>query len=579
MGVFASPADADEHKTSAVAVAMADSQALVMAPRHMHGELSQSLAARAAEAAAVASTPYEGAFARAAVSGELQLRQPLHISREDDEGEFAMRIRIKEARIRQKAARRASARASASPFGAEGRLPGLARIDSGSEHLLGVDAVPALASDSDSESSAASGGSTLSELRAARDDIDDDFLMRLQPLRAVVVSFRATNAALRNLPAALLDSRATWPRTSGRLGRPHDEPVSKAADVPQPDGGKLRARRRSSAMDHMPFLRRAAQMRRMSYKLEGQNHQTGAGAGSAVGSGMERARRMSGAALNQASSAMKDVPHLPRLQVLEIRSNRLATLPHTLGASTPSLRSIDASANALVTLPRSMGALDRLLTLDVSSNRIDRLPGEAFANLRSLRRLNLSRNRLDTLPVSLGRLPRLRWLNIGYNRFLTLPSVVGGGAPLEVLMANNNRIATIATEVCGIKTLRVLQLSGNSIFGLPRDVGLLAGLESLWLDWNRIDRLPIEFAQLRNTLKDLRMEGNPLKTPPPDVVHAGVEQICDWIEKVLDDGIDRRKRRVARQLIGVLHDAVTHCLVDPSAIACNVPVDRVAGSR
>ena len=77
-----------------------------MAPTYMHGGLTQSLATRAAEAAAVADTPYEGAFARAARSGELQIRQPLHVLREDDEEEFKMRIKIKEARVRKRQARR-----------------------------------------------------------------------------------------------------------------------------------------------------------------------------------------------------------------------------------------------------------------------------------------------------------------------------------------------------------------------------------------------------------------------------------------------------------------------------------------
>lgn len=439
---------------------------------------------------------------------------------------------------------------------------------------------------SSGDSGSESGGSTLSQLRMARDEIDDDFLLRLQPLRAILVSIRATNTGLRALPSALFDSRASWPRLPDRLGRPHDEPVSKAKEeavregttrysaLPGAGGGpqQQRGRRRSSAMDHMPLLREAAKMRRMSYKMSAEGE--GAGRGSGIG-GLEAARRLSGAELQ--GMRMGDVPHLPRLQVLEIRSNKLTRLPHTVGPSTPSLRSIDASTNALVTLPRSLGTLERLASLDVSSNRIEAIPEGAFASMRSLRRLNLARNRLSELPASLGRLPRLRWLNLSYNRFITVPSALAGGAPLRTLMLNNNRIATIAPELCGVKTLQMLQLSGNSIFGLPRDIGQLSGLEALWLDWNRIDRLPIEFAQLRDSLKDLRMEGNPLRTPPADVVHAGVPTICDWIQKVLDDGIDRRKRRVARHIIGVLQDAVQHCLVDPSFIACNVSVDRTSG--
>ncbi|XP_009982903.1 PREDICTED: platelet glycoprotein Ib alpha chain-like [Tauraco erythrolophus] len=108
---------------------------------------------------------------------------------------------------------------------------------------------------------------------------------------------------------------------------------------------------------------------------------------------------------------------LAQLQDLDLSDNGLVAL-HT-GPPLPSLRELILSRNTLGALP----ALQGLPDLDLRGNRLRTLPPEVFAGLRALKDLDLSDNLLEELPQELLQdLQKLEILWLSGNRLQTLPT-------------------------------------------------------------------------------------------------------------------------------------------------------------
>ena len=147
--------------------------------------------------------------------------------------------------------------------------------------------------------------------------------------------------------------------------------------------------------------------------------------------------------------------------------------------------------------PSGIRNLKRLRYLYLPANGILRIP-DWISELRQLSRLSIEYGDLGELPNSLNGLPCLTDLNLGCNRFSEIPGIV-----------------------FTIRSLTQLRLDTSENAGY---VGL-------------IKHIPTEIIRLEN-LRTLDVGGQPIETPPPEVVEKGVEAIKNYWRQQQEAGTD-----------------------------------------
>ncbi len=76
--------------------------------------------------------------------------------------------------------------------------------------------------------------------------------------------------------------------------------------------------------------------------------------------------------------------------------------------------------------------------------------------------------------------------------------------------------------------LILLDLSGLKRTRLPPEIGQLRKLTWLYVDNHSLTELPATIGPLSN-LKKLNLNGNPLQTPPPEIVQQGTEAVLAYL--------------------------------------------------
>lgn len=160
------------------------------------------------------------------------------------------------------------------------------------------------------------------------------------------------------------------------------------------------------------------------------------------------------------------------------------------------LRNLIVFGVLLDRVPEGIRALRNLSRLRLSGTGVRELPGY-IAECRRLRDLSLSLNELDYLPDTLAALPALRSLDLGDNSFARIPEVV-----------------------FAIGTLNTLRLRCT-----------FPGRQA------QITQIPSDILRLPK-LTSLEVYGQPITTPPPEVVKNGVEAIKNYWRQQQEAGID-----------------------------------------
>ena len=128
--------------------------------------------------------------------------------------------------------------------------------------------------------------------------------------------------------------------------------------------------------------------------------------------------------------------------------------------------------------------MQSLRQLSLGSNRLEDLP-DTFEQLGALTALNLNQNNLEFLSDSFANLPSLAELRIGYNS-------------LERFNDSFGNSMTFATS-----------------------------LVKLWAFNNRLQECPQNIVKL-TSLTDLRLDNNPMISPPPDLLPEGTTAIMRY---------------------------------------------------
>lgn len=236
---------------------------------------------------------------------------------------------------------------------------------------------------------------------------------------------------------------------------------------------------------------------------------------------------------------LKKCTHLKRLYISKNKITEINFLAHL-----NVLRRLDISHNELVEI-KGLNKLTSLQELDISHNKLIEI-GE-LSKLISLQQLNISYNEL--LETSgLDKLNSLRELDISYNELVEINAIVKLTS-LQKLDISSNQIS----ELKGLNKLTLLQqldISNNSIIEIE-GVNQLVWLEQLNISNNQIQNLSLLYNFLIRKLNPLKIIesqrrrtkfgwintfGNPLTTPPKEVIKQGNDSIIRYLEKLASEG-------------------------------------------
>jgi small GTP-binding protein len=245
---------------------------------------------------------------------------------------------------------------------------------------------------------------------------------------------------------------------------------------------------------------------------------------------------------------------LKNLTSLDLSSNQLTDVSFL--KELKNLTSLDLSSNQLTDVS-FLKELIRLTSLDLSSNQLTNV---IFPEgLKSLNSLDLGYNELTNVIFSEG-LKSLNSLDLSYNQLtdvsflkelkslssldlrsnqLTDVSVLKGLKSPTSLDLSSNQLTDVSV-LKGLKSLTSLDLSSNQL----TDVSFLKELKNLTyldLQGNRISTLPEWITDLPLKI-DLEIslfgydlfvkEGNPIETPPLEVVKRGREAIRNYFQQI-----------------------------------------------
>ncbi|XP_028774123.1 plant intracellular Ras-group-related LRR protein 6-like [Neltuma alba] len=236
--------------------------------------------------------------------------------------------------------------------------------------------------------------------------------------------------------------------------------------------------------------------------------------------------------------------NLATITNLHLSNNNLQSIPESLTARLLNVAVLDVHSNQLTSLPNSIGCLSKLKVLDVSGNLLDSLP-KTIENCRALEELNANFNKLTKLPETIGfELINLKKLSVNSNKLVFLPHSTSHLTELSVLDVRLNCLRSLPEDLENLINLKILNVSQNFQYleTLPYSVGLLLSLVELDVSYNRIKSLPESIGCLKK-LEKLSVEGNPLTSPPKEVVEQGVDKVKEYMCHRLNSAHESPKKR------------------------------------
>jgi hypothetical protein len=177
-------------------------------------------------------------------------------------------------------------------------------------------------------------------------------------------------------------------------------------------------------------------------------------------------------------------------------------------------------------------AQDNLSPYDIALQRIQ----EAEDNKREI--LILNGLGLQFLPRDLFQLTQLKTLYVADNQLEFLPPEIGQLRQLETLALHNNHLTTLPHEIIQLTSLEALSLDGNQFTNLTSEIGQLTNLCFLNLSNNNLRHLPTSLNNLTrlkhapncvSQSPGLFLNGNPLISPPPEVVEQGTAAVLAYL--------------------------------------------------
>ncbi|KAJ7723487.1 adenylate cyclase [Mycena maculata] len=200
--------------------------------------------------------------------------------------------------------------------------------------------------------------------------------------------------------------------------------------------------------------------------------------------------------INLTGRSLETIPvalhqHAEAIISLHLSRNPMTDIPRDFVQSCTALSKLYLSHMSLKRVPQSVCDCAALTLLDLSSNRIATLDDAGFEALPFLTTLHVQNNRLQRLPASFPRLHRLTHLDISNNKFDTFPDSVTALPNLCHLDFSFNGTADLPREIGRLTTLERLVIVGNQLSALPDELRKLVRLRQLDCRRNQIVDLTV----------------------------------------------------------------------------------------
>lgn len=162
-----------------------------------------------------------------------------------------------------------------------------------------------------------------------------------------------------------------------------------------------------------------------------------------------------------------DFMYASKLKLLNLKGNKLLTIPYSTFALAPALEVLDLSMNGITEIEgMAFNGLNNLKVLDLSWNRLSMLDAFSFSGLPNLEELDLSENKIKLIGDGAFSLPKLRILNMNTNGAKLLPDNLFGTVPaqtppLEYVDFGENKLTHIGLSLYNLQELKVLNLTAN----------------------------------------------------------------------------------------------------------------------
>lgn len=202
---------------------------------------------------------------------------------------------------------------------------------------------------------------------------------------------------------------------------------------------------------------------------------------------------------------------LKNLDTLNLEENKLTTLPQNIDRLN-NLEKLDLSTNRISTIPEAISQLHKLRSLSLENNGLKCIP-DFMKSMVELEQLDISYNRLEVLPEWISRFNNLKLLGLGCCELSILPDWITQLGNLENLLLDNNHFKDFPLEVLNLSKLKYLHLGDNQLTFIPNEIYQLSNLESLILYRNNLEVLPESMAYLKK-IKTLLLWNNKLKVVP-----------------------------------------------------------------
>ncbi|MFX0104455.1 MAG: leucine-rich repeat protein [Candidatus Hodarchaeota archaeon] len=219
---------------------------------------------------------------------------------------------------------------------------------------------------------------------------------------------------------------------------------------------------------------------------------------------------------------LPDFKYFKSLKTLNLKSNRLRTLPESLGEIN-SLENLNLRNNMLTQLPSSISSLSSLKSLDLHGNKLSSI--NVYLS-KSILELELGWNNFKTVPINIKLLSLLEKLGMGGNKLISLPDWIGSFHLLKELDLYDNKLNEIPSSLGNLNSLERLSFRNNQLKDLPSSIRNLKSLKNLNLSWNNFTSLPEWIGNL-SSLEELNLWGNKLENLPNSIVSLSSLKILD----------------------------------------------------
>jgi len=170
--------------------------------------------------------------------------------------------------------------------------------------------------------------------------------------------------------------------------------------------------------------------------------------------------------------------------------------------------------------------------------------------------LNLDELNLEDIPRLLFSFQHLSKLSLYANKLTKLPPEIAELKNLQTLDLSDNQLTELPPEIAELKNLQTLDLRSNQLTEFPPEIAELKNLQKLDLRSNQLTEFPPEIAELNmeigweysSPFNRIFLEGNPLKSPPIEIVKQGKEAVRAYFESL--EGERRPLNEVKVLLVG-----------------------------